>query len=157
MLLKKYPKVNVIMAEGNHDMASSIWLRETLNVFYENEPRVVIDINPNPYYCITWGKVCLFYHHSHLKNLKSLDTVFVSKFKKEYGDSDFVYAHTGHLHHDKVIETNLMRLEQHRTLSAKDAYSSRGGYNSDRDSKVITYHKQFGEMDRRTINIKALK
>ena len=52
MLLEKYPTVHVIMAEGNHDMASSIWLRETLNVFYENEPRITIDTNPTPYYCV---------------------------------------------------------------------------------------------------------
>ena len=156
MLLSKYKKVTLIMAEGNHDPASSVWLREMLDSFYENEDRLFIDTNPDPYYCIVFGKVCLFYHHSHLKNFKLLDKVFVGKFKKEFGNSDFVYGHTGHLHHDK-IETNLMTLEQHRTLSAKDAYSSRGGYGSGRDSKVITYHKKYGEVGRSTININMLK
>jgi len=50
-----------------------------------------------------------------------------------------------------------MTLEQHRTLAAKDAYASRGGYLSGRDSKVITYHKNFGEVKRSTININMLK
>jgi sulfur carrier protein ThiS len=156
MLLEKYPTVQVIMAEGNHDMASSIWLRETLSIFYENEPRITIDTNPSPYYCITWGDCCLFYHHGHKKNAESLDSVLVGKFKSEFGKSKFVYAHTGHLHNTKMIETNLMIVEQHRTLATKDAYASRGGWSSGRDSKVITYHKQFGEVDRRTINIDAI-
>jgi hypothetical protein len=156
MLLQKYPTVKLIMAEGNHDMASSIWLRETLSIFYENEPRITIDTNPSPYYCITWGDCCLFYHHGHKKSAESLDSVFVSKFKSEFGKSKFVYAHTGHLHNTKILETNLMIIEQHRTLAAKDAYASRGGWSSGRDSKVITYHKQFGEVDRRTINIDAI-
>tara|TARA_R110002051_G_scaffold318245_1_gene400391 strand:+ start:26320 stop:27282 length:963 start_codon:yes stop_codon:yes gene_type:complete len=70
MLLEKYQHVSIIMAEGNHDMASSVWLREVLSSFYEYDPRLSIDTNPDPYYCITWGKCCLFYHHGHLRNLK---------------------------------------------------------------------------------------
>ena len=157
MLLNKYDKVNVIMAEGNHDPASSVWLRELLHSFYEKELRLNIDTNPDPYYCVVFGKNCLFYHHGHKKNIKSIDNVFVGKFKKEFGDSEFVYGHTGHLHHELKIESNLMLLEQHRTLASKDAYASRGGYLSGRDSKVITYHKDFGEVGRNTININMLK
>ena len=157
MLLEKYEKVNVIMAEGNHDPASSVWLSEMLSAFYDHEPRLNIDTNPDPYYCLTFGKVCLFYHHAHKKNIKSIDTTFVGKFKKEFGTSEYVYGHTGHLHHSVILESNLMTLEQHRTLAAKDAYASRGGYLSGRDSKVITYHKNFGEVKRSTININMLK
>ena len=145
------------MAEGNHDPASSVWLRELLYSFYEEEPRVYIDTNPDPYYCLTYGKCCLFYHHSHKRRIKVLDSVFVGKFKKEFGNSEFVYGHTGHLHHEVKLESNLMTIEQHRTLAAKDAYASRGGYLSGRDSKVITYHKDFGEVGRNTINIDMLK
>jgi hypothetical protein len=157
MLLEKYQNVTVIMAEGNHDPASSIWLREMLADFYQEEKRLTIDTNPDPYYCITWGKNCLFYHHGHKRNINNIDAVMVSKFKKEFGVSDFIYAHIGHLHNLKVKETNLMVIEQHRTLAAKDAYASRGGWVSDRDSKVITYHKNFGEVGRLTININMLK
>lgn len=157
MLLNKYETVNVIMAEGNHDPASSVWLRELLHSFYQEEPRLNINTNPDPYYCLTFGKVCLFYHHGHKRSIKNIDTVFVGKYKKEFGLSDFVYGHTGHLHHEHKLETNLMTLEQHRTLASKDAYASRGGYLSGRDSKVITYHKEFGEVGRNTFNINMLK
>lgn len=157
MLLNKYQIVNVIMAEGNHDPASSVWLRELLSALYDEEPRVIIDTNPDPYYCVVFGKVCLFYHHSHLKRIKNIDSTFVGKFKKEFGASEFVYGHTGHLHHEHKIETNLMTIEQHRTMAAKDAYASRGGYLSGRDSKVITYHKNYGEVGRVTINVNMLK
>lgn len=156
MLLKKYPSVHVVMAEGNHDPASSVWLREVLSAFYGNEPRLTIDTNPDPYYCFTWGKCCNFYHHGHKRNLNNIDTVLISKFKKEYGQSEHVYAHIGHLHHLSVKETNLMVIEQHRTLAAKDAYASRGGYMSGRDSKVITYHKEFGEVKRATISMNMI-
>ena len=155
-LLKKYKKVTIIMAEGNHDPASSVWLREMLAAFYENEARVNVDTNPDPYYCYTFGKNCLFYHHGHKKTIKTVESAFVGKFKKEFGKSDFVYGHLGHLHHLQK-ESNLMVLEQHRTLASKDAYASRGGYLSGRDSKVITYHKKYGEVGRQTISIEMLK
>ena len=157
MLLKKYSKVTLILAEGNHDPASSAWLREVFYAFYEDEKRLVVDTNPDPYYCVTFGDVCLFYHHGHKRKLNNIDTSFVSKFKKEFGNSKYVYAHTGHLHHQHTIESNLMILEQHRTLAGKDAYASRGGWLSGRDSKVITYHKKYGEVARQTININMLK
>ena len=157
MLLDKYQEVDVLMAEGNHDPASSVWMRELLSSFYENEPRVNIDTNPDPYYCNVWGKVLNFYHHGHKRNINNIDSVFVSKFKKEFGKAEFVYGHIGHLHNQNVKETNLMVIEMHRTLASKDAYASRGGWGSGRDSKVITYHKEFGEVARLTININMLE
>ncbi len=45
-----------------------------------------------------------------------------------------------------------MILEQHATLSAKDAYAVRGGYSSKRSAVVITYHLEHGEVGRNTIN-----
>jgi len=157
MLLDKYKTVHLIMAEGNHDEASSIWLRELFSAFYELETRVTIDTNPDPYYCVKFGKVALFFHHGHLKRLNDLDSVLVAKFKKEFGESKFVYAHTGHMHNQQVRESNLMIIEQHRTLASRDAYASRSGWISGRDSKVITYHKDFGEVARNTISFEMIR
>lgn len=150
-LLKKHKYVHVIMADANHDTASSVWLRELFNLYYENEPRVTIDTNPDSYYCYVHGNVSLFFHHGHIRRPKNIDHIFASKFRKEYGESEFSYAHMGHLHFWDATETNLMVIEQHRTLSPKDSYSSRSGYTSGRDAKVITYHKKYGEVGRFSI------
>ena len=157
MLLVKHDEVRVIMAEGNHDMSSSIWLRELFHTLYDNESRVTIDTNPDPYYCVEHGKCSLFFHHGHKKNFKAISEVFTAKFREVFGRTKHSFAHMGHYHHTKVEENNLMVLEQHRTLSGKDAYSSRGGYMSGRDAKVITYHVEYGEVSRVTINYDMLK
>lgn len=157
MLLAKYPKVHLVMAEGNHDPASSVWLREVFSSFYDIEPRITVETSPDIYYQYTFGDCCLFYHHGHKRNIKNIDSVFVRKFKNEFGSSKFVYAHTGHLHHEKIVESNLMTIEQHPTLAAKDSYASRGGYMSNRNAKVITYHKKHGEVYRSTLDISLLK
>jgi hypothetical protein len=152
MLLEKYPSVHVIAAEGNHDPASSIWLREWLQAFYENEPRVTVDLSPDPYYCVEHGQTSLFFHHGHKRKPVNVDSVFTAKFREVFGRTKHSYAHMGHMHHKHQLETNLMVVEQHRTLAASDAYASRGGWMSGRDAQVITYHADRGEVGRVTIN-----
>lgn len=157
MLLSKHQQVHVIMAEGNHDLASSVWLREWLTALYENEPRITVDRSPDPYYCFEFGKTALYFHHGHRRKPSSISDVFVAKFRDVFGRTKHSYAHMGHLHHVDIKEDNLMIVEQHRTLAAADAYASRGGWMSGRDAKVITYHKEHGEVGRLTISPGMLK
>lgn len=156
MLLAKYPTVHIIAAEGNHDPASSIWLREWLFAFYEDEPRVTVDLSPDPYYCVEHGLTSLFFHHGHKRKPTNVDSVFTAKFREVFGRTKFSYGHMGHLHHIEVKETNLMVVEQHRTLAAQDAYASRGGWMSGRDAQVITYHAERGEVARQRISADLL-
>lgn len=146
MLLAKHERVILLMAEGNHDLASSAWLRELFAALYADEPRVEVITRPDPYYCVEWGSTSLFFHHGHKRKLANLETVFIAKFREVFGRTRHSYAHTGHFHHDRVEETNTMRLEQHRTLAAPDSHASRGGWLSGRDAKVITYHQDFGRL-----------
>jgi hypothetical protein len=157
MLLSKYQNVYVLMAEGNHDLAASVWLRELFAARYELEPRITVETRPDPYYCYEHGDTSIFWHHGHKHKMVGLDAVFVAKFREVFGRTKHSYAHTGHLHHRDLKETNLMIVEQHRTLAGSDAYASRGGWVSGRSSTVITYHKEFGEVGRITISPDMLK
>jgi hypothetical protein len=148
MMLTRHDSVHVLMAEGNHDPMASIWLREAFKVLYENEPRVTIETRPDPYYAFVWGSTLLLFHHGHLRKPTTVDAVFARKFREEYGQAKKVYAHMGHMHHLKAIESSLMEIEQHPTLAAQDAYASRGGWLAERVAKAMTYHKEFGEVGR---------
>jgi hypothetical protein len=148
MLLEKHERVHVVMAQGNHDPASSAWIRELLCALYENEPRITIDNSPDVYYAFEWGKTALFYHHGHKRDLKDVDSVFAGKFREIFGRCPKSYGHVGHKHCDEAKEGNLMRIERHRTLAPPDAHASSGGWLSERDAKVITYHREFGEVFR---------
>lgn len=152
MLLEKHRHVHVLMCEGNHDLASAVWLREWLSASYEAEPRITVDRSPDPYYCVEWGRTALFFHHGHKRKPTNVDAVFAAKFRSVFGRTTQAYAHLGHMHHIQALETPLMIIEQHRTLAAPDAYASRGGWVSGRDAAVITYSKQHGEVMRLRIN-----
>lgn len=157
MLLHKHKKVHIIMCDANHDPVSQIWLREWFAVLYENEPRITVDTNPNPYNAYEFGNTALFFHHGHKRKVSNVTEVFVAKYREMFGRTKYAYAHMGHLHSLDVKENNLMIVEQHRTLAPADAYAARGGWLSGRDAKVITYHQQFGEVSRITINSDMLK
>lgn len=156
MLLAKHARVHVLMAEGNHDPASSIWLREWLAAVFENEPRITVDVSPDPYYCVEHGATALFFHHGHKRKPAQVDTVFAAKFREVFGRTKHAYAHLGHMHHIDIKETNLMVVEQHRTLAASDAYASRGGWMSGRDAQVITYSREHGEVGRVRVSSQML-
>lgn len=143
MLLEKHAELDVIMCDANHDPAGEVWLREMLAAFYEDEPRVRVDTNPGTYSVIEHGDVSLFYHHGHRRNIKNVDSIMVGKYRAIYGRTRLSYAHTGHKHQDELRTTDLMKVEQHETLAAPDAYGS--NWLSGRSAKVITYHKNYGE------------
>lgn len=151
MMLDKHPKVHVIMADANHDPVGSIWLREWLSAHYEHDPRVTVDLRADGYYCYEHGDTSLFLHHGHKKKPENIDDVFVAKFREVFGRTKYSFAHLGHMHYAKTLESPLMIVEQHRTLAAPDAYASRSGFMSGRSASAITYHNRFGEVARVTI------
>ncbi len=152
MLLETHKHVHIVMASGNHDPASSAWLREMLAAMYELEPRVSVDNSPMLYYSYEWGNVALFYSHGHKGGLKTLDVRFASLFRELYGRTRYAYAHTGHRHTDETVKTDLMLIEQHETLAAHDAFAATVAGAESRSAKRITYHREFGEVARARIS-----
>lgn len=151
MLLERHQEVRVIMAPGNHDPASAVWLREGLAAQYENEPRLKVNVSPKPYFAEEWGRTALFYHHGDKRGVTNIDATLAGEFREIYGRSLYAYAHIGHLHSDEGRKTGLMYVERHETLAAKDAHAAWGGWPSGRSAKVITYSKTGGEVFRSTL------
>lgn len=151
LLLDKHHHVHIKMCEGNHDLSSSVWLRIMFDVFYQNEPRVSVDNSDIPYYAYEWGETSLFFHHGHKKGVNDIARVMAGMFRDIYGRTKYSYCHLGHRHHYDGKENELMVVEQHQTLAAKNSHAIRGGYISQRGANVITYHKKDGEVERSTI------
>jgi hypothetical protein len=154
--LRRHEKVVVLMAEGNHDLASSVWLRAMFKALYENEPRVEVIDSELPYYVYQHGKTMLAWHHGHLKKNDQLPLLFAAQFPKVWGETSRRYAHTGHRHHFEEKEHSGMSVVQHSTLAARDAYAARGGWMSDRQCTAITYHSVFGQVCRNTVTPEML-
>lgn len=153
MMLEKFNKVKVIQAEGNHDEAGSIWLRKHLKHMFSKENRVEVDDSNFPYYAHLHGKTLLCFHHGHKIKLNQMAKLFASepRYRPLWGQANYTYIHSGHLHNEKVLEDGGAIAEMHPTLSARDAYCARGGWVSQRGAKLITYDSEDGEIHRVTV------
>jgi hypothetical protein len=154
--LIRHEKVIVLMAEGNHDMASSVWLRAMFQALYENEPRVTVIDSELPYYVYQHGKTMLAFHHGHLSKNGALPILFASQFPKLWGETTKRYAHTGHRHHAEEKEHSGITVTQHPTLAARDAYAARGGWVAERQVTSYTYHAEYGRVASNTITPEML-
>ena len=148
MALRRHQSVHLIIAEGNHDEASSIWLRLMFTALYENEPRVTVNDSELPFYIFEWGKTLLGFHHGHKVKNEQLPGLFAAQFREAWGRTTKAYLHCGHRHHCDEKEYNGATVIQHPTIAARDAYAARGGWIADRAVQSITYHREYGQVGR---------
>jgi hypothetical protein len=146
--LVKHDRVHLVMCEGNHDEASSMWLRHMFAALYEAEPRLTVNDSELPFYVHQHGETMLAFHHGHKVNNEQLPLLFAAQFPKLWGATTKRYCHTGHRHHVDEKEYAGMIVTQHPTLTARDAHSARGGWISGRAAQAVTYHERFGQVGR---------
>jgi len=144
--LMRHERVHLLICEGNHDIASSLWLRHMFKALYENEPRLDVNDSELPYYAVQHGDVMLAFHHGHMRKNDQLPLLFAAQFPAMWGATTKRYCHTGHRHHEEVKEHSGMSVHQHPTLAARDAYAARGGWHAERRALGITYHERFGKV-----------
>lgn len=149
--LSRHDEVVVVMSEGNHDPASSVWLRHLFHLLYENEPRATVLDSEMVYTVYQHGKTMLAFHHGHIKKNEQLPLLFAAQYPKEWGSTTRRYCHTGHRHHEEVKEHAGMKVKQHATLASRDAYAARGGWVTDRQIEAVTYHTEHGQVATTTV------
>ena len=151
--LEHHESVKVINILGNHDDTGAMFLQAALKHMYEDEPRVDIGCTSSVFQYFQHGKCFFGVHHGHTCKSDKLPLVMATDKPKEWGSSDHRYWLTGHIHHDTRKEYSGCTVESFRTLAAKDAYAYAGGYRAGQDSKALVIHKDYGEIERHTINI----
>lgn len=158
MALAKYPRVVVLMAEGNHDIASSVWMRELLKSMFAEEPRVEIVDSATPFYAFEWGQTMIAVHHGHAKRLPDMPKMFANLFAAMWGRTTKRYGKAGHYHHEIVTgEDSGMKITQYPTLAPNDSHSARHGYSSNRQTSVETYSARFGKMSELVVTPEMLQ
>jgi hypothetical protein len=65
-----------------------------------------------------------------------------------WGETTKRYIHVGHRHHVDEKEHPGIKVIQHSTIAAADAYAARGGWLSERQATFMTYHLESGEIAR---------
>jgi hypothetical protein len=154
--------VNVVILPGNHDDLGSIFLRVSLEHIYENEPRVRINPTPNVFQYFSWGQNLIGMHHGDKCKMPQLPMVMAADQPELWGSSKFRKWLIGHFHNDSSHIFNGKELqgctaETFRTIIGTEGYAHEAGYRSDQDGKAIVFHKDYGEIERYTVNISQIR
>lgn len=160
LALEKHETVKVINSLGNHDGQSALMLPFILKPYFASEPRVIIEDAPRIHHYHIFGATCLGFHHGHKTASSRLHGCMTSDvlLNPNIDTSGVEFGHwlTGHIHHE-TKEFDGILVESFRTLAAKDAYHSGGGYRACRDMQAVTYHRQYGECDRARCSYKLIQ
>lgn len=155
--LTKYPKVIFRKTRGNHDPDASIAISAALQMRYLNEPRVTIERSPSLFWWYKFGSTLHFSTHGHtVRKQSALPEIAAHDCKAVWSECKFVYCDTGHIHHQQILETRTATCESHNSLTAGDSFNYGSGYRALRNLKAITYHKDYGEINRNIVTLQML-
>lgn len=144
--LQTHSEVEVVMCQGNHDLASMVLFRHAFTAIYDREPRVTINASHTPYYVVEFGKVMIGIHHGHMKKNEGLPLLFAARYAQVWGRTTKRYGLAGHRHHEERKEHAGMKVLQLPTLAPGDKHSSDGGWDSEREASLFTFHSDYGKI-----------
>lgn len=153
LALQKHQYVIYRKLPGNHDEESSKLLAVAIAAHFRNEPRVTVDTNPSRFFMHRFGKVMVAATHGDMLKMGDMAGFMATNWPREWGETDFRYGYTGHVHHDRAKVHNGVKSESFNTLTAKDAWHAGMGFTSPRTAVSITLHREFGEIDRLTVSL----
>ncbi len=150
-----YKKVTVHSVAGNHDYHTNIILLKALFFKYENNKNVDVVCNYKNIQSFTFGKSIFIVTHGD-KIKKKLQDVSSAYFSKKWGECEYRYIMTGHIHHKILKEQIGYKVESFGSLVGTDEYSYGHGYKAQKNIEKITYHIEYGEVCRKTYSKKYL-
>lgn len=143
-MLEKHEQVTVINAAGNHDPDSTHWIQLALSMYFSNQERVDVKVNPASYHYYKFGNSLIGVTHGDGAKQDDLPLIMASMRSEDWGQSRHRYWFTGHIHHKVVKEFNGCKVESFNTLAPSDAWHSKSGYFAAREMQCLVLHKEHG-------------
>lgn len=155
--LEKHGRVIVKCVAGNHD-PQSIWsLAFTLAAYFDNDPRVEVDLGPSKFWYHRFGRVLIGSTHGDTVKHEQLGPIMACDRAEDWGATVYRYWYTGHVYHSSVKEFPGVTCESFRTLAAQDAHAAGHGYRAGRDMRCIVHHREYGEVERHRCDVAMLE
>lgn len=148
--LEHHEKVELLIAEGNHDLMTSMITRKMFKRLFSDNERLHILDHEAPFYAMRHGDCFLGFHHGHLKGVKKPDEL-INVFSHDFADiwggrNSKRYIHTGDKHFVYEDGSRGTIIKQHPTIAARDAWAARNGFLNMRFAKSESYHERWGEV-----------
>lgn len=156
--LTKARHVDVIVNQGNHSRTNDIWMAELLRVAYGHTGRVHVLNNESVFIAYRMGNTLVMTHHSDKCKPSQLAHVMTTDFRKDYGETEFHYIDTGHVHHGMVMKEHPgIFVESFNHLAALDKWAHDNGFRNRKSITIVLRSRSFGEVGRRVLPIQEVR
>jgi hypothetical protein len=156
--LTKAKYVDVLVNQGNHSRINDFWMREVLTVAYAHTGRVNVLDNDSVFIPYRMGNTLVMVHHSDKCPPAKLVGVMTTDFRKDYGETQFHYIDTGHVHHHFVSKEHPgVVIESWNHLAANDKWAHDAGYRSRKAITMVLRSRTYGEVGRRLLPIEEIQ
>lgn len=147
-MLEKHEEVTVINAAGNHDPDTTHWIQLALSMYFSNEPRVDIRVDPASYHFYRFEKVLLGVTHGDGAKMDDLPQIMAHLKAEDWGQTLHRHWLTGHIHHKVLKEFNGCKVESFNTLAPSDAWHAKSGYFAAREMHSLIFNGDYGVVAR---------
>lgn len=146
----QFPRTDVVILGGNHDMDSVTGLVTGMAMAYRDEPRVRVDTREGAFRSYRFGRCLLGLTHGHtVKSLKALSGIMPGRWGELWGETDHHHWYTGHRHNDAAVTLSDGAIaESIEILGPLDRYASDGGYSERRSARLDVWDARRGLTDR---------
>jgi hypothetical protein len=157
-VLTKARFVDVLINQGNHSRINDFWMRELLTVAYGHTGRVTALDNDSVFIPYRMGNTLVMVHHSDKCPPARLVGVMTTDFRKDYGETQFHYIDTGHVHHHFVSKEHPgVVIESWNHLPSNDKWAHEAGYRSRKSISVVLRSRRYGDLGRRVLPIEEVR
>jgi len=144
----KHNRVIVRILPGNHNLTSYMAVMFALAERYRDDPRVDVQKVPGEFFTHEFGKCLIAAHHGDKSKAERMVMFLADEYSEAWGRTRHRYLWTGHLHHHKSADIGGVTWEQLRAVTARDSYAVSHAYTARSQLQAITYHRDFGEVQR---------
>ena len=125
---------------GNHDTAMGFCLAKMLQM---TNPDVDFDVRPNPQKAIHFGKCLVGLTHGDMPK-SNKGAWMLNDYRREYGESDFVEEHSGHIHTEEVKMYNGVVVRSVMAQCGNSYWEHQQGYRSQRGIQSFVWNEETG-------------
>jgi hypothetical protein len=156
-LLEKHQNVVVWIMPGNHNPDAAFATALAISFYFNNEPRVTVDLGNSAFKFMRFGNNLIASHHGDGPKAANLPLIMAVDRPQDWAATEYRVWHCGHIHHKTVKEEPGCDIETHRTLAPSNAWDHKKGYRSKREMQRIDYHFDLGECNRQRCDAKMLE
>lgn len=134
-------ETEVIWIEGNHSKNLEFAVFNALPYIYKNATHIKFNVSPRARKIFTYGNNLVGIHHGEM-NKANAHGWLQTEFREEWGKSTYAETHSGHIHHESVVEKNGIINRSNPTLKPLDKYEYQEGYSSNKATLCYLWSKE---------------